>query len=171
MPDPSRKTMNRMPPPTTTAEASDGSESPALRRLRLLSLHLYQPSQTFDRGLALISCASRDRRVEASGPALAAYLMGPHRDIQLRVFEFFRSRPELQTPVEISTADHRDLCMRQLTALVREAGIRPFRYVVDDPSVYFAIAEAAGGIDISLAIKLGVQYRSISPCFYFFIFL
>lgn len=49
--------------------------------------------------------------------------------------------------------------MRQLTALVKEAGIRPFRYVVEDPSLYFAIVEAAGGIDISLGIKMGVQYR------------
>lgn len=48
--------------------------------------------------------------------------------------------------------------MRQLTALVKEAGIKPFRYVLDDPSLYFAILEAAGGVDISLGIKMGVQY-------------
>lgn len=48
--------------------------------------------------------------------------------------------------------------MRQLSALVRDAGIHPFRYVVEDPSIYFAISEAAGGIDISLGIKMGVQY-------------
>ncbi|RZS09702.1 hypothetical protein BHM03_00040815 [Ensete ventricosum] len=149
------------------ATTSEGNESPALRRLRLLSLHLYQPSVVSSGGseLAVVPCSSgrgRGRKVEASGPELAAYLRGQHHEIQLRVFDFFRSRPDLQTPVEISTADHRELCMRQLVALVRDAGIRPLRYVLDDPSVYFAVIEAAGGIDVSLGIKLGVQYRSIS---------
>ncbi|KAF2284069.1 hypothetical protein GH714_018777 [Hevea brasiliensis] len=43
----------------------------------------------------------------------------------------------------------------------REAGIRPFRYVVEDPAKYFAIAEAVGAVDMSLGIKLGVQYRNL----------
>ena len=30
---------------------------------------------------------------------------------------------------------------------------------VEDPGKYFAIVEAAGAVDISLGIKLGVQYR------------
>ncbi|CAD5194819.1 unnamed protein product [Musa acuminata subsp. malaccensis] len=147
----------------TAATTSQGNESPALRRLRLLSLHLYQPSLVSPGGgeLALMPCSSgrgRGRKVEASGPELAAYLRGQHHEIQMRVFDFFRSRPDLQTPVEISTADHRELCMRQLAGLVRDAGIRPLRYVLEDPSVYFAIMEAAGAIDISLGIKMGVQY-------------
>ena len=79
--------------------------------------------------------------------------------IQEKVYEYFNSRPDLQTPIEISKDEHRELCMKQLLGLVREAGIRPFRYIVEDPSVYFAIAEAAGSIDMSLGIKLGVQYR------------
>lgn len=76
------------------------------------------------------------------------------------MYEYFKSRPDLQTPVEISKDEHRELCMRQLLGLVREAGIRPFRYIVEDPSKYFAIAEAAGSVDMSLGIKLGVQYRN-----------
>lgn len=35
------------------------------------------------------------------------------------------------------------------------------RYLVENPSVYFAIAEAVGGVDISLGIKMGVQFRYI----------
>ncbi|KAJ6775019.1 ELECTRON TRANSPORT OXIDOREDUCTASE [Salix purpurea] len=42
--------------------------------------------------------------------------------------------------------------------LIKEAGIRPLKYVVEDPGKYFAIVEAAGAVDISLGIKLGVQY-------------
>lgn len=30
-----------------------------------------------------------------------------------------------------------------------------------DPAEYFAVMEAAGGADISLGVKLGVQYRSV----------
>lgn len=86
-------------------------------------------------------------------------MRGKHRDVQERVFEFFNARPELQTPVEISKDDHRELCMRQLFALVREAGIKPFRYVAEDPAKYFAILEAVGSVDMSLGIKMGVQYR------------
>jgi len=41
---------------------------------------------------------------------------------------------------------------------VRDAGIRPFRYLVENPSAYFAVAEAVGGVDISLGIKMGVQF-------------
>lgn len=75
-----------------------------------------------------------------------------------RVFEYIESRPDLRTPIEISTAEHRELCMRQLTGLVREAGIRPLQYVAEDPEKYFAIAEAFGSVDMSLGIKMGVQY-------------
>ncbi|KAJ3675243.1 hypothetical protein LUZ60_004285 [Juncus effusus] len=132
-------------------------ESPALRRIQTLSLHLYRPSAHSSSGeLSLLPCRARPP-LSASVESLSEYIRGPHREIQLRVFEFFQSRPDLHTPVEISMADHRELCMKQLTALVREAGVRPFRYMVEDPSAYFAVVEAAGGVDISLGVKLGVQ--------------
>lgn len=91
--------------------------------------------------------------------ALSEYMRGKHRDMQQRVFEYFSARPELQTPIEISKDDHRELCMRQLHGLVREAGIRPFRYLLEDPAKYFAFLEAVGSVDMSLGIKTGVQYR------------
>jgi acyl-CoA oxidase len=33
------------------------------------------------------------------------------------------------------------------------------RYLAENPSIYFAISEAVGGVDISLGIKMGVQFR------------
>ena len=103
-------------------------------------------------------------------------MRGKHREIQEKVFEYFNARPELQTPLEISKDEHRELCMRQLIGLVREANIRPFRYVVEEPSEYFAILEAVGSVDMSLGIKMGVQYRYggdliliIAPKDYYFI--
>ncbi|XP_078172008.1 acyl-CoA oxidase 2 [Carex rostrata] len=129
----------------------------ALRRIQRLSLHLYSPSAPLSGELSLLPCRAK-RNLLASVESLSEYMRGPHREIQSRIFEFFQSRPDLQTPVEISMAEHRQLCMRQMTALVRDAGIRPFRYLVENPSAYFAVAEAVGGVDISLGIKMGVQF-------------
>ncbi|CAO2149638.1 unnamed protein product [Urochloa humidicola] len=153
-----------MPPPTSASRSGDSAaveESTAMRRLRLLSLHLLHPSSPADPPLALAACAGRARRVEGGADvaaALAAYLRGRHRATQMRLFEFFRARPDLQTPVEMTTAEHRDLCFRQLRALVRDAGVRPLTLMANDPAEYFAVMEAVGGADISLGVKLGVQY-------------
>ncbi|KAK8950995.1 Acyl-coenzyme A oxidase, peroxisomal [Platanthera zijinensis] len=150
-----------------TSPTAGGDVRRTLRRIQTLNLHLLQPpasvvSESSDEDSRILPspCAGGRGRppLSVSRTELAAYMKGRHREIQERIFNFFASRPELQTPVEISTAEHRELCMRQLVALVREAEIRPFRYVLQDPSVYFAIIEAVGGIDISLGIKLGVQY-------------
>jgi acyl-CoA oxidase len=125
-------------------------------------LHLTPAPRPLDRTdtqLQALTCASRAAKLNLDTKSLIVCMRGKHRDVQEKVFEFFNARPELQTPVEISKDDHRELCMRQLLALVREAGIRPFGYVAEDPAKYFAILEAVGSVDMSLGIKMGVQYR------------
>ncbi|EEE62556.1 hypothetical protein OsJ_17355 [Oryza sativa Japonica Group] len=143
-------------------ENDEDDRTAAMPRLGVLSLQLQDPSPSSEAGLAPAACAAAGRRRATGGAdaaaALAAYLRGRHRDTQARVFEFFLSRPDLQTPVEMSTAAHRELCFRQLCALVREAGVRPLSLMANDPAEYFAVMEAAGGADISLGVKLGVQY-------------
>uniref|UniRef100_A0A2N9HKV1 Acyl-coenzyme A oxidase n=1 Tax=Fagus sylvatica TaxID=28930 RepID=A0A2N9HKV1_FAGSY len=135
---------------------TDQNESDATtRRIRRLSLHLLSPTPPPQ--LELLTCAAR-KKLDVDIEKLSVCMRGKHRDIQERVFEFFNARPELQTPLEISKDEHRELCMRQLIGLVREAKIRPFRYVIEDPSKYFAILEAVGSVDMSLGIKMGVQY-------------
>ncbi|CAN8264288.1 unnamed protein product [Cochlearia groenlandica] len=104
------------------------------------------------------ACSSRSKKLEVNGEALSLYMRRKHMDIQEKILDFFNSRPDLQTPVEISKEEHRELCMKQLYALVRETGVRPFRYVADDPSKYFAIMEAVGSVDMSFGIKMGVQF-------------
>lgn len=128
------------------------------RRIRLLSLHLNPPILHHDHQLQLEACSGRTK-MNVDAEKLTSYLRGKHRDVQEKIFEYFNSRPDLQTPIEILKDDYRELCMRQLVGLVREAGIRPFRYVVEDPLIYFAMIEAIGSVDMSLGIKLGVQYR------------
>lgn len=154
---------------TNQLEMDEYDESLALtRRIRRLSLHLTPPICNSQHQLQMLSCARAKLNVDSA--SLSHYLRGKHRDIQERIFEYFNSRPHLQTPIEISKDDHRQLCMNQLLALVRDAGIRPFRYVVDDPAKYFAILEAVGSIDISLGIKMGVQYRCRPFAFPLFFF-
>lgn len=143
-------------PSNQTVEDDDQS---TFRRIQRLQLHLNPPIIPRDNVLELLSCAAK-AKLSVSTKKLSDYMRGKHRDIQERVFEYyFKSRPDLQTPVEISMDEHRELCMRQLLGLVREAGIRPFGYVADDPAKYFAVVEAVGSVDMSLGIKMGVQYR------------
>ncbi|XP_077249949.1 acyl-CoA oxidase 2 [Tasmannia lanceolata] len=131
-----------------------------IRRIQRLKLHLTptQPSSLNNNQLHLLTCAGRKKKLNVSTTLLSNYMRGKHRDIQEKIFEFFESRPDLQTPVEISKDDHRKLCFRQLNALVREAKIKPFKYMFDDPGRYFSILEAVGSIDMSLGIKTGVQF-------------
>ncbi|KAF8405989.1 hypothetical protein HHK36_008069 [Tetracentron sinense] len=139
-------------------QTADDEDQQAVRRIQRLSLHLTplaRPSSD-ENQLQLLTCARAKLNVSTS--LLSGYMRGKHREIQEEVYQYFNSRPDLQTPVEISMDEHRELCMRQLLGLVREAGINPFKYVLEDPAKYFAIVEAAGSVDMSLGIKMGVQY-------------
>ena len=133
------------------------------RRIQRVSLHLApvpRPLHEHDtqEQLGLFPCA-RSAKLEVETEKLSLYMRGKYREIQEKIYEYFHARPELQTPLEISKDEHRELCWRQMYGLIKEAGIRPLKYVVEDPGKYFAIVEAAGAVDISLGIKLGVQYR------------
>lgn len=149
------------PNSNSTVVEDEDQQQPITRRMQRLSLHLNPTIPNPDHqhlDLRLLTCAGRGK-LNVSTQHLSSYMRGKHRDSQQKVYDFFKSRPDLQTPIEISKDEHRELCMRQLLAMVREAGIRPFSYIVDDPFKYFAIAEAAGSVDVSFGIKLGVQYR------------
>lgn len=162
-----------MQSPGPNQKADDEGHPPA-RRIRRLSLHLIPvpPPLTGPGQLELLNCSARGK-LNVNTQLLSEYMRGKHRGIQDKIYDYFNSRPDLLTPVEISKDDHRQLCMRQLMGLVREAGIRPFKYVANDPSMYFAILEAVGSVDMSLGIKMGVQYRcvlcvfSVLSLFYF----
>ncbi len=84
---------------------------------------------------------------------------GGYPEDRQKVLDFFLKRPDLETPVEITKEQHRELAYKQLLAIVREAGVNPMKYLMEDPGQYFALLEAVGYIDMSLAIKLGVQFR------------
>lgn len=149
--------VNTPNPMAEVDESSNRDRAVVARRVQRLFSHLNPPPEDSD-GVALVPCAGR-AKIDVDTDKLSIYMRGKYRDVQQGVYDYFNSRPELQTPLEISKDEHRELCMRQLMGLVREAGIRPFRYIVDEPAKYFAILEAVGGVDMSLGIKMGVQYR------------
>lgn len=133
---------------------ADDAGRATLLRLQRLSSHLSPPPLA-----GLEATAYAGKKLDVSRQALAGYMRGKHRGMQERIFEFFQSRPELLTPIEISAAAHKELCFEQLRAMVKDAGFRPLGLVNGDPIKYFAIMEALGGIDVSLSVKFGVQYR------------
>eukprot|EP00271_Cylindrocystis_brebissonii_P009005 TRINITY_DN23584_c0_g1_i1.p1 TRINITY_DN23584_c0_g1~~TRINITY_DN23584_c0_g1_i1.p1 ORF type:complete len:698 (-),score=97.53 TRINITY_DN23584_c0_g1_i1:626-2719(-) len=149
-----------------TSAPLDMSQSTASRRLATISNHFtcqasFSPSSSAhllkENQLSREVCA-RSLTLRVNTPALESYLSGDYKAVKEQVYRFFATHPDLQMPVEISKDAHRELTFRQLVALVREGGIDPMRALVEDPGRYFAIGEAVGGIDLSLAIKLGVQF-------------
>ncbi|XP_002991925.2 acyl-coenzyme A oxidase, peroxisomal [Selaginella moellendorffii] len=127
-------------------------------RLERLASHMAAVPLVREAQLARQECAKVKIKHQVHVSTLVEFLTQGHQSEQEKVYRFFLERPHLQTPVEIHKDKHRELCMRQLTAVVREAGIRPMELLLNDPASYFVFTEAIGHIDLSLAIKLGVQF-------------
>eukprot|EP00245_Coleochaete_scutata_P005256 TRINITY_DN18686_c0_g1_i1.p1 TRINITY_DN18686_c0_g1~~TRINITY_DN18686_c0_g1_i1.p1 ORF type:complete len:686 (-),score=144.71 TRINITY_DN18686_c0_g1_i1:359-2416(-) len=141
--------------------------SVALERLRRLAMHLEskEPAGSgallrslCDSGSLLTDFSSSQPVRKPSAKILADYMAGEYQADRKKVFDFFERHPELVTPVEISKDDHRDLCLRQMIGLVREANVRPMQYLAEDPGRYFSVLDAIGLMDLSLCIKTGVQF-------------
>ncbi|KAE9602829.1 hypothetical protein Lal_00049520 [Lupinus albus] len=140
---------------------TQSSNPEAERRIQKLTQHLnplprHLLSAT-NHHFAIKPCAAKSK-LNVDTSSLSSYMRGKNNDIQEKVIKFFNANPHLQTPIEISKDDHRELCMKQLLGLVKDAGIMPLHYVLHDPSTYFAILEAVGSYDMSLSVKMGVQY-------------
>eukprot|EP00897_Mesotaenium_endlicherianum_P005878 jgi/Mesen1/5318/ME000265S04476 len=135
-------------------------ESSTARRLDKLSSHL-SGNSSYEASASQLSkeeCSRVTVKQPVNVVALADFLAGDYRGDKEKVYQYFQHHPNLQTPVELSKDEHRKLCMRQMEAIVRDANIRPFQALVQNQAKYFAIAEAVGHIDSSLAIKMGVQF-------------
>eukprot|EP00270_Netrium_digitus_P019693 TRINITY_DN782_c0_g1_i1.p1 TRINITY_DN782_c0_g1~~TRINITY_DN782_c0_g1_i1.p1 ORF type:complete len:724 (-),score=161.70 TRINITY_DN782_c0_g1_i1:168-2216(-) len=140
------------------ASFATSHETSAQNRLKVLVNHITAQSIVREDQLSRSACAKISIRYPVSMANLADYMAGDYRDVKERIFQFFLQNPSLQTPVEISKDEHRQLTLRQLLALVRECDVRPLQALVESPAKYFAITEAVGHIDLSLGIKLGVQF-------------
>ncbi|KAJ7569225.1 hypothetical protein O6H91_01G067700 [Diphasiastrum complanatum] len=139
-------------------ETEDNRAPSSRRRLQRLAAHLETLSLPPEAQLIRSYCSKIAVSKSDDYTVLGEYLAGAYKLERDKIFQFFRQNPSLQTPVEIGKDEHRQLAMRQLLALVRKGGIRPLRYLLEEPAKYFAVAEAVGTVDISLGIKLGVQF-------------
>lgn len=142
-------------------------EEKSQRRIQLLSAHLGVATLPIHQGpvirreicqSAAIVPPDDDAAGSSDAHALSKIIAGKHQNIYEPILYYFRQHPELLNPVEMSKDEHRDLAMRQLQAIVKEIGLRPLTLLSEDPAKYFALTEAVGHVDLSLAIKLGVQY-------------
>lgn len=80
-------------------------------------------------------------------------------ELKRTVYRFYEERPELlQLPDGATKEQHRELVRRQLHAIVGSGLPNPFELFLERPELYFAVADAAAMVDLSLLIKLGVQY-------------
>lgn len=129
------------------------------RRIDALASHLGAVSLVREHQLCREACAKTLVKHAVNVSVLSSFMAGGYQADREKVFRFFIQRPDLQTPVELSKDEHRDLTMKQLTAIVKEGGLRPMQYLMEDPAKYFVVTEAVGYVDLSLGIKLGVQYR------------
>ncbi|KAG6547563.1 hypothetical protein Mapa_011012 [Marchantia paleacea] len=131
-----------------------------LRRLQIFLSHVGgTPDFTNHEQMFREATSGRDSLPDLiSIDALTEIMTGSGRADREKIFRFFEGRPDLQTPVEIGKDAHRELTYKQLISLVRECGVRPMQLLVNDPARYFTVMEAVGFIDISLGIKMGVQF-------------
>lgn len=81
------------------------------------------------------------------------------RPFRQEVYDLFRAHPELLVAEEegLTKEEHRELVRRCLRVLL-SAGYSPMSFFARDPKRYFYLAEMMALVDLSLTIKLGVQF-------------
>jgi len=133
------------------------SNEVAQRRLEKLASHLTVTTLEKEHQLTREICAKIIKR-PVNISVLTSLMAGGFPSDREKIYNFFISRPDLETPIEIAKAEHRELAYKQMKALVLEAGINPMKFLMEDPARYFVVTEAVGYIDVSLGIKVGVQF-------------
>ncbi|KAK9822656.1 hypothetical protein WJX81_004971 [Elliptochloris bilobata] len=80
-------------------------------------------------------------------------------DLKEEVYETFRRRPDLLPPIieDLTKEQHRELVRKCLLAIL-EAGYSPLRFYTGNIKKYFYLGELLALVDLSLTVKMGVQY-------------
>ena len=89
---------------------------------------------------------------------MTAYLQGDLTPQYKRLFAFYSTEQgrRLLPRAEMSKEEHRELVYQTLKAIAA-AGMDPLGALIENPLAYFAFSDAVVCIDLSLAIKIGVQ--------------
>eukprot|EP01026_Neomeris_dumetosa_P052302 TRINITY_DN4623_c0_g1_i3.p1 TRINITY_DN4623_c0_g1~~TRINITY_DN4623_c0_g1_i3.p1 ORF type:complete len:734 (+),score=93.16 TRINITY_DN4623_c0_g1_i3:79-2202(+) len=92
-------------------------------------------------------------------PFVMESYLDPLRELKREVYSLLKSRPDLLPPVEesLSKEQHREV-VRKLLRVILQAGFNPLYYLDRDYKKYFYLAECASLVDLSLMVKMGVQY-------------
>ncbi|KAL4429343.1 hypothetical protein ABPG77_005117 [Micractinium sp. CCAP 211/92] len=87
------------------------------------------------------------------------HFLDSHRPLKDEVYTLFKQHPELLVAEEegLTKEEHRELVRRCLRTMLA-AGYSPLSFFSRDISKYFYLAELLSLVDLSLTVKLGVQY-------------
>jgi hypothetical protein len=90
---------------------------------------------------------------------LMEQFLDDQRVLKHEVYELFRQHPDLLVAEEegLTKEEHRELVRRCLRTIIN-AGYSPMSFFAKDYASYFKLAELLSLVDLSLTIKLGVQY-------------
>jgi len=135
------------------------TSSSANRRLQILGKHLVLASDGCDEGVSTNPCSAAVRSLPRFDPYIMETYMDDLRELKRQVYDLFKYRPELLTPVEegMTKEQHREQVRKQLRALLEE-GINPLNFFDRDYKKYFYLAECLSLVDLSLMVKSGVQF-------------
>lgn len=130
------------------------------RRMEVLRGQLASPACQEPGNLVTSPTAAKaHRQLPRFDAGVMERYMDPNHELKGEVYGIFREHPELLVKEleALSKEEHRELVRRCLHALLA-GGQSPLSLLANDPKTYFYLGELLAMVDLSLAIKMGVQY-------------
>jgi len=112
--------------------------------------------------------ATAHRRLPRFDTVIMEHFLCDTPSLRDDVYQVFRDNPHLLVPCEegLTKEQHREL-VRQCLRAVIAAGYSPLSLFAKDFKKYFLMAEYLSLVDLSLTVKMGVQYRCVIIGFFF----
>ncbi|KAK9869050.1 hypothetical protein WJX84_008987 [Apatococcus fuscideae] len=129
------------------------------RRVETLARHIVVVPDTSE-GVERVDCAAQSHRsLPRFDSVVLEHFLDDQRSLKLEVYELFRQHPELLPAVYegMPKEEHRELVRKQLR-VVLAAGYSPMKFFAKDYKKYFYLGELLALVDLSLTVKMGVQY-------------
>lgn len=133
----------------------------AARRLMAVSMHLDAvPACTPPTAAGISMRSTRATDLNEFNSHTMEVFLDDLRDMKSAVYEVFKQHPELLLPVTegLTHTQHRAVVRDCLKVVLSEAGVNPLELFEKDLKKYIYMAELAAPVDLSLAVKMGVQY-------------
>lgn len=129
------------------------------RRQDVLAGHLSAKPAQNNAVAPFPTSARAHRQLPRFDATLMERYMDPSHLLKEEVYAVFREHPELLVKEleALSKEEHRELVRRCLRALLA-SGQSPLTLLASDPRRYFYLGELMSLVDLSLTVKMGVQY-------------